>query len=191
MSQKLLLHACCAPCSIAVIDELRHAYDVTVFFYNPNLFPDTEYEKRKREVVRVCGEWGIPMIDGDHESAVWEELVGGVRQEREGGPRCAACTLLRLSKTAERALADGFELFATSLTSSSRKNATVINAQGQAVGRAKGLEFLDKDWKKDGHTEKGRQMVAERKIYRQNYCGCRFSYQEMLERQKQKAESAG
>jgi predicted adenine nucleotide alpha hydrolase (AANH) superfamily ATPase len=126
------------------------------------------------------------MIDGDYETALWEAKVGPVRQEREGGSRCAACTLLRLLKTAERAVAERSELFGTSLTSGNRKNATVINAQGRAIGQKFGLTFLDEDWKKGGRTEKGRQMVRERNIYRQNYCGCRFSHAEMLIREEKK-----
>ncbi|MFA6603351.1 MAG: epoxyqueuosine reductase QueH [Patescibacteria group bacterium] len=175
MSEKILLHTCCAPCSIAVIDELRASREVVVFFYNPNIYPAAEYDKRKAEVVRVCREWGIRMIDADHEPQVWEEAVGVLGAITEGGSRCAACCRLRLAAAAARARDLGIAVFATSLSSGRQKNSSVINDLGRAIAGEFGLIFLDEDWKKKGRSEKARQLVAERGIYRQRYCGCRYS----------------
>jgi hypothetical protein len=134
-----------------------------------------EYEKRKAEAVRVCREWAIPFIDTDHGSAAWETAVGGIGQDREGGPRSSACFRLRLAKTAACARERAFDLFATSLSSGRQKNSSVINAIGAVVGRQAGAAFLAEDWKKGGRQEKAGRLVAERGIYRQDYCGCRYS----------------
>jgi predicted adenine nucleotide alpha hydrolase (AANH) superfamily ATPase len=181
-SSRLLLHACCAPCSVVVIDELRSKFDLTVFFYNPNIFPEAEYLKRKAEVIRVCREWGIPMVDHDNDVARWESEVGVLGPMREGGARCSACFLLRLTAAATYAKANGYGIFATSLTSGRRKNAEVINAVGKSVGEGQGVDFLDEDWKKSGRMERREKMVREMSIYQQTYCGCRFSLEEMKKR---------
>ncbi|MDD5252008.1 MAG: epoxyqueuosine reductase QueH [Patescibacteria group bacterium] len=172
---RLLLHACCAPCSVAVIDELRRSRDLTVFFYNPNIHPLAEYLKRKAEVVRVCREWVVPMVDWDYETEKWEREAGGITQEKEGGPRCSACIRLRLATAATYALEHGFDSFATSLSSGRQKKSVVVNAIGRAVGSAVGVPFLDEDWKKGGRMEKALDYIEKMAIYRQEYCGCRFS----------------
>jgi hypothetical protein len=186
--KRLLLHTCCAPCSIAVIDELRADHEIAVFFYNPNIHPLSEYAKRKAEVVRVCREWNIAMVDQDNEAVLWETEVGAIGQSKEGGSRCSACFRLRLAKTAVYARNHGFDLFATSLTSGRRKNSAVINAIGRAVSEIQGVAFLDEDWKKGGRQAKAHMMVTERGIYQQSYCGCRFSLEEALARTKADAK---
>lgn len=174
--KKLLLHTCCAPCSIAVIDELKNQFDLTVFFYNPNIFPAEEYLKRKMEVVRVCNDWNVPMIDHDYDAQEWCDKVGaGLEQEPEGGGRCSMCFKFRLAKTAAYAAKNGFEYFGTSLTSGRNKKAEVINPIGHLFAKEYKIKFLADDWKTNGRQEKGRKMVAERGIYRQNYCGCKYS----------------
>jgi predicted adenine nucleotide alpha hydrolase (AANH) superfamily ATPase len=178
MPEPILLHTCCAPCSVAVIDELRAARPVTVLFYNPNIHPEAEYLKRKAEVVRMCQLWNIPMVDLDYEPDVWEQNCGGLPPQREGGPRCSACFRLRLARTARYAKEQGFTDFATSLTMGRRKNSAVINAIGQSVALQQGLSFLGTDWKKGGRYEKGTALVAQHQIYKQDYCGCRVSLAE-------------
>jgi len=173
--QKLLLHVCCAPCSVAVIDELKKFYDLTVYFYNPNIYPQEEYLKRKAEVVKICQEWKIPMVDADYEIQKWEKSVKGMENEPEGGSRCHACFAMRLQKAGECASKNGFEIFATTLTSGRNKKADVIHPLGTKIAEKFSLKFLDVDWKKGGRQEKGRKMVKDRRIYRQKYCGCRFS----------------
>ncbi len=173
--EKFLLHTCCAPCGIAVIDELRETYDLSVLFYNPNIYPEAEYLKRKAEVIRVCEEWGIPMIDQDYESETWEKAVKGLEGEPEGGARCGVCFRERLFHTAKVAAGLGIRLFGSTLTTGRNKRAIVITPIGLAAGKRYGVAYYAEDWKKKGREEKGRSMVRERGIYRQNYCGCRYS----------------
>lgn len=173
--EKLLLHTCCAPCSIAIIDELKDQFNLAVFFYNPNIFPEEEYLKRKAEVVKVCSEWNVFMIDMDYEPDVWNEHVRGLEDCIEGDARCTKCFAMRIEKTAEYARDKRFEIFASSLTSGRNKKAEVINPIGEALAKKFGIKFYSEDWKKNGRQEKGRKMVEDRKIYRQNYCGCKYS----------------
>ncbi|HAT03258.1 MAG TPA: recombinase [Candidatus Magasanikbacteria bacterium] len=170
--KKFLLHTCCAPCSIAIIDELQSQYDLTVFFYNPNIHPEEEYMKRKAEVVKVCQEWGVKMVDMDYEVEKWQDVTKGFEKEPEGGVRCSKCFALRLEKTAQYAADNNFEIYSTSLTSGRNKKADVIFPLGEFFGNKYGIEFLAEDWKKGGRQERGRKMVEEKGIYRQNYCGC-------------------
>lgn len=183
MCEKYLLHTCCAPCGIAVIDELRQSYDLSVLFYNPNIYPEEEYEKRKREVVRVCTEWDVPMIDMDSDFSEWDEAVRGLEDEPEGGRRCPVCFRLRLFRTAEVAAERDFSVFGSTLTTGRNKRADLINPIGEAAARRYGIRFHVEDWKKGGRQEKGRALVCERDIYRQDYCGCRYS---LAEREKRK-----
>ena len=178
MKERFLLHVCCAPCGIAVIDELRKSYDLWVLFYNPNIFPEDEYRKRKREVIRVCKEWDIPMIDEDYDAAAWEEEVKGLEAEKEGGKRCPVCFHFRLFHAAEVAAGLGFSVFGTTLSSGRNKRADIIDGIGEEAAARFGIRYYGADWKKGGRQEIGRKMVAERGIYRQDYCGCRFSLAE-------------
>lgn len=173
--EKLLLHTCCAPCSAAVIDELKDKYDLLVYFYNPNIHPIEEYDKRKQELVRLCKEWGVKMIDADYEIEKWDEAILGSENEPEGGARCKKCFYLRLEKVAKFAKDNDFFIFATTLTSGRNKLAAVIHPIAEGLASKYGLKFLTEDWKKDGRQEKGRRIVEDLGIYRQNYCGCRFS----------------
>lgn len=173
--KKFLLHTCCAPCGIAVVDELRAKFDLTVFFYNPNIYPEEEYLKRKAEVIKVCQKWNVQMIDGDYEPDFWLAAVGGLEKEREGGARCPVCFRMRFEKTAALAAQLGFDIFGTTLSMGRSKSAAVLNPIGKEVGAKYGLEFFEADWKKDGRQERAHIMVEERGIYRQNYCGCKFS----------------
>lgn len=177
MRERFLLHTCCAPCGIAVIDELRKSYDLTVLFYNPNIHPEAEYLKRKREVVRVCEEWGIPMIDEDYDVAAWDDAVKGLASEPEGGARCGSCFRHRLFHAAKVASGSDFPIFGSTLTSGRTKSATDIDPIGATAAEAFGIRYHDEDWKKCGRQERARTMVRERGIYRQDYCGCRYSLQ--------------
>lgn len=176
MTDGLLLHACCAPCSLAIIEEIKQSgRDLTVFFYNPNIFPEEEYLKRKAEVVKACRKWGIEMVDWDYDHDKWEKEISHIPQEREGGSRCSACIRQRLLKAAEYAKANEFSQFATSLSSGRQKRSVVVNAIGQAVAEAVKIGFLAEDWKKGGRQERGLELVEEMGAYRQKYCGCRYS----------------
>lgn len=174
--QKFLLHACCAPCSIAIIDELKSKFDLTVFFYNPNIHPEEEYLKRKAEVVRICKEWNVRMVDMDYDADEWHRKAAGwLNDAEEGGARCVFCFRFRLAKAAEYAGKNGFAYYGSSLTSGRNKKAEVINPIGKIFAKNCKIKFYDVDWKKDGRQERGRMMVEERGIYRQNYCGCVYS----------------
>lgn len=175
MPEKFLLHTCCAPCGIAVLDELRKKFDMTVLFFNPNIYPEAEYIKRKSEVVKICHEWSIPMIDMDYVPEEWDARVRGLEQEPEQGKRCFTCIGMRLDRSAREAKVRGFSIFGTTLTMGSRKSAKVIFPIGEAAARRYELLFYAEDWKKKGREAIGRTMVKERGIYRQNYCGCRYS----------------
>lgn len=175
MKERFLLHVCCSPCGIAVIDELRKSYDLSVLFYNPNIHPEAEYLKRKREVVRICEEWGIPMLDEDYDVAAWDDAVRGLESEPEGGSRCAACFRARLDRVSDIAAREGFPVFGTTLTSGRNKRPDIIHPIGEEAAARNGIRFHAEDWKKGGRQEIGRKMVCDRNIYRQDYCGCRYS----------------
>ncbi|MBU0545915.1 epoxyqueuosine reductase QueH [Patescibacteria group bacterium] len=174
--KKFLLHSCCAPCSVAIIDELKDQFDLTVFFYNPNIFPLEEYLKRKTEVMRVCGDCKVPVVDMDYEADQWHGKVAeGLENVEEGGERCSLCFRFRLAKSAEYAAKNSFEFFGSSLTSGRNKKAEVINPIGQEFAKLYKINFFDVDWKTGGRQEKGSRIASTKNIYRQNYCGCKFS----------------
>lgn len=181
MQERFLLHVCCAPCSIAVIDDLRVQYDLRVLFYNPNIHPEEEYLKRKKEVIRICEEWQVPMLDYDYDPSAWDEQVRGLEDEPEGGLRCAACITMRLLRTAEIAKEQGVRLFGTTLTMGRNKRAVMITPIGEAAAREHDIRYYAEDWKKKGRETKARAMVKERGIYRQAYCGCRYSLRNQRE----------
>ncbi|MDO8509631.1 MAG: epoxyqueuosine reductase QueH [bacterium] len=180
--EKFLLHVCCAPCSIVVIDELKNQFDLTVIFYNPNIFPETEYLKRKFEVIKICGEWGIMMIDHDYEAEKWyQQVAKGLKDEKEGGERCVLCFRFRLAKVAEYAFKNNFKIFGSTLTSGRNKKAEVVHPIGQEFANYYKIKFHDVDWKKGGRQERGRKMIVGRGIYRQDYCGCAYSMRNKVE----------
>jgi hypothetical protein len=172
---KILLHICCAPCGVAVIDELVADYAVTAYFYNPNIYPQEECEKRLNEVRRICVGYGVDLIEGGYETEFWDNETKDLTSESEGGKRCKVCVKFRLKKAAKFARENGFEIFATTLSSGRQKNSEMINSIGNEVAREEGIDFLAEDWKKGGRQEKSARLIAEKNIYRQNYCGCKYS----------------
>lgn len=180
MKQKLLLHSCCAPCSTAVIERLYDDYDITILYYNPNIYPEDEYIKRKNEEIKYLkhlNETGyrVSMQDCDYESEKFYEMTKGYENEREGGARCALCFRLRLEKTAKLAKENGFELFGTTLTVSPHKNAELINSIGLGLEKEIGIKFLVSNFKKQNGYKRSVELSKENNIYRQNYCGCEFA----------------
>jgi predicted adenine nucleotide alpha hydrolase (AANH) superfamily ATPase len=175
VKQKILLHICCAPCGVAVIDELVADYAVTAYFYNPNIYPQEECEKRLNEVKRICAEYGVDLIVADYEADLWNKETESLVNEPEGGKRCKVCVKFRLKKAAKFARENGFDIFATTLSSGRQKNSEMINSIGNEVAREEDINFLSEDWKKGGRQEKSSRLIAEKKIYRQNYCGCKYS----------------
>lgn len=176
-SPPLLLHACCAPCSSAVLAELARDFRLTVYFDNPNMDTGEEYALRAGETRRLVRALGldVPVIVAPWDQAAYEAAVEGVRDAPEGGARCARCFALRLARSAAYARAHGFRWFTTTLTVSPHKNAALLNQIGRDVGEAAGVPFLPSDFKKrDGYLNSIRRS-REYGLYRQDYCGCIYS----------------
>lgn len=176
--RKLALHSCCAPCSSYVLEFLSEYFDVTVFFYNPNIHPQSEYEHRLSEQRRLCGLLNIPLVECVYDTQSFFDSVRGLEQEPEGGARCRKCFELRLDNTARLAKAAGFELFTATLTVSPHKNAGVINDAGLAAARRHKIEWLPCDFKKRGGYQRSIELSRQYELYRQHYCGCTFSKQD-------------
>ncbi len=172
----LLLHSCCAPCSSACLERLKDTFKITVLYYNPNIDEDSEYEKRKAEQIRFLQETGwAEFLDCDHDQAAFEKIAKGLEQEPERGTRCYACYALRLHKTAEVAARKGYEYFATTLTLSPHKNADWLNEIGAKEGGMYEVKYLFSDFKKQGGYYRSTALSTEYHLYRQDFCGCRFS----------------
>ena len=174
--ERLLLHSCCAPCSSACLQRLKEHFSVTVFYYNPNIDLDEEYQKRKAEQLRFLQQTGwADILDCDHDKQAFERLVQGYENEPERGKRCALCYRLRLEKTAQAAKENGFEWFCTTLTVSPYKNADWLNEIGQELGDRYGLNYLLSDFKKQGGYLRSTKLSAQYGLYRQDFCGCKYS----------------
>ena len=173
----LLLHACCAPCASHPLTILADAFDLTVFYYNPNITDDEEREKRFQELKRHL-EKNYPrvgLIRGEADKEAFFEAAKGLETAPEGGLRCAKCFALRLNETAKRAKEEGFDYFATTLTLSPLKNPVLINGIGEKAATAYGVKYLASDFKKDGGYLHSIEICKEEGLYRQNFCGCIFS----------------
>lgn len=175
----LLLHTCCAPCSSYCIEYLSNYFNITVLYYNPNIYPECEYIHRKAEQIRIIGEmktkYAVKFIDCDFESEKFYEAVSGMENCREGGERCFKCYRLRLTKAAQVASENGFDYFTTSLTISPLKNAGKINEIGEELANEYGVKFLPSDFKKKEGFKRSIELSKEYNLYRQNYCGCVYS----------------
>ena len=172
---RVLLHACCAPCSSYVAEYLKEYFDLTVFFFNPNIQPEKEYLFRLEEEKRLMGAWGIPVTDEPYDAAAFFDAVRGREDDREGGARCEICFSLRLRRTAERAKEENFDYFCSTLTLSPLKNAALINRIGLSLAEETGVKWLPSDFKKKGGYLRSVALSREYGLYRQNYCGCVYS----------------
>ena len=173
---RLLLHSCCAPCSSTCLERLKEYFQVTVLYYNPNIDEREEYEKRKAEQIRFLKETGwADFLDCDHEPSVFFNAVLGMEDLPERGNRCYICYELRLEKTARMAKENGYPWFATTLTLSPYKNATWLNEIGEKVGGRYALNYLYTDFKKKGGYHRSVELSDEYNLYRQDFCGCKFS----------------
>ena len=175
--REVLLHACCAPCSSAIVEwMLAHDVRPTIFYYNPNIFPLEEYEIRKNESKRHAESLGIRWIDGDYDHDHWLEGVCGLEGESERGRRCEQCFTLRLKAAAQEAKRLGIQYFATTLASSRWKSLEQIERAGrQAELAVEGTTFWAQNWRKGGLQERRNQLLREYDFYNQQYCGCEFS----------------
>lgn len=172
---RLLLHSCCAPCSTACIERLIPHFDVTVYYYNPNIDGVEEYSKRGAEQKRLCEIYNLPLVLEDFNPADFYGEVSGLEDLPEGGERCFKCFYLRLKRTAEYAKQNGYDYFTTTLTVSPLKDAEKINEIGSIVAKEVGVNFLPSDFKKRGGYQRSVELSKEYDLYRQNYCGCAFS----------------
>ena len=176
---RLLLHSCCGPCSSAVIERLSGAFDLTVYYYNPNIYPESEYRRRADEQARLLEALGVPMVEAEYDPAAFEAI--GMGDQPEGGARCKACYALRLEQSAGYAKEQGFDWFCSTLSVSPHKNAAWLNELGQALATQYGLSWLPNDFKKKNGFLRSLQLSEEYGLYRQSWCGCRYSWQERKE----------
>lgn len=176
---RLLLHACCAPCSSYVLEYLTEYFDITLFFYNPNISPEEEYRFRYEELCRLVGEMklpeGVSVVCGSYDTGRFEEISRGLEDLPEGGSRCMACYRLRLRETARVAAEGGYDFFCTTLSISPYKNAAWLNTIGEEEGAAAGVPWLSSDFKKRGGYKRSCELSELYGLYRQNYCGCIWS----------------
>ena len=204
---KLLLHACCAPCSSYCLEYLREYFDITVFFYNPNITSENEYSKRVIEEKRLIAEYNrqveekdfdgmnsdekarkIEILEGFYDPKEFFEVTKGMEHLKEGGERCRKCFELRLDETARVAKEKGFDYFTTTLTISPLKNAEVLNEVGENAAQKAGSRFLPSDFKKKNGYKRSIELSHKFDLYRQDFCGCSYS---KAQREQEKCERDG
>ena len=179
---KLFLHSCCAPCSSYVLEYLSEYFEITVFYYNPNIYPPREYEERAREQKRFIEQfparYPISYVEGKYDTKRFYEMAKGLEHIPEGGERCFRCYELRMREAAMLAQEGGYDFFTTTLSISPLKNAQKLNEIGEALQSELGIRHLPSDFKKKGGYQRSTQLSKEYELYRQNYCGCVFSKNE-------------
>lgn len=188
----LLLHSCCAPCSSFVLKKLSPHFNITIFYYNPNISPKKEYEKRKLEEINFIkklnktkefnNKYDIKFLDCDYNENTFFDCVKGLENEREGGKRCKVCYKLRLEETAKKAKENNFDYFSTTLTVSPYKNSQILNEIGNILSEEYNVKYLFSDFKKENGYKTSIELSKENNLYRQDYCGCVFSLKERNER---------
>lgn len=175
----LLIHSCCAPCSSYVLEYLSEYFRITVFYYNPNIYPDSEYTKRIVEQQKLIRDmkftYPVSFLAGKYDKEKFYEMAAGMEDLKEGGARCMKCYELRLTETARQAAAGGFHYFTTTLSISPMKNAQKLNEIGLRVGEEYGVKYLVSDFKKKNGYKRSIELSKEYGLYRQDYCGCEFS----------------
>ncbi len=175
----LFLHCCCAPCSSYVLEYLHPYFDITIFFFNPNITEEEEYEKRKKELKRFVKECpfgnSITIVDGDYCPERFLEAAKGHEQDPERGDRCERCFRLRLEETAKQAAAGNYDYFCTTLSISPHKNAELLMQLGEELSGDFGISYLPSDFKKKNGYKRSIELSGKYNLYRQDYCGCRFS----------------
>ncbi|MFA6306255.1 MAG: epoxyqueuosine reductase QueH [Patescibacteria group bacterium] len=175
---KLLLHICCVGCGVYVSRQLKQDYDVILFFYNPNIWPEEEYKKRLAEAEKIAEQFNLELIKGEYEHDKWLKAARGHESDPEKGQRCLICYKFRLGAAAAMAKKINCAYLATTLTTSPHKDASAINKIGEQAAGEYGLKFLAGDFKKQDGFKKSAALAKELNLYRQNYCGCEFSRKE-------------
>ena len=177
---RLLLHSCCGPCSTEVINFLKDYFLITVYYYNPNIEPIEEYNKRKQEQIRFIEEFNktsqdkVEFLDCDYANEDFKEIAKNLETEKEGGARCHKCYYLRLKKTALKAKENNFEYFGTTLTVSPYKSSEVVNKLGEKIEAEVNVKYIYGDFKKNNGYQKSIMYSKQYNLYRQNYCGCLY-----------------
>lgn len=186
---RLLLHACCAPCSSAVLEYLSQYFAITLLYYNPNIAPLEEYQKREAELRRLVSQMKfthpVELLPCQYDGQAFVQAARGLEGEPEGGKRCEACFRLRLRYAAQEAARLRFDYYTTTLSISPMKNAPLLNQLGEEIGREFGVAHLPSDFKKKDGYKRSVQLSKEYDLYRQDYCGCAFS---KAQRQREKEE---
>lgn len=179
---RLFMHCCCAPCSSSVVEYLARYFDIELYYYNPNIYPGDEYDRRFGEFEKLLSQApffdGVTLSKGEYDDERFYSAIEGLESEREGGRRCEACIRLRMEETAQRAREAGAEFFATTLSVSPHKNAAYINRIGAELEKEYGVRYLYSDFKKKNGYARSIELCREYGIYRQDWCGCRFSIRE-------------
>ncbi len=187
---RLLLHSCCAPCSGEIMEVLvASSIDFTIFFYNPNIHPQKEYDLRKEENIRFAEKMGIPFIDADYDKEQWFARVKGMELEPERGKRCTTCFDMRFERSALYAHEHGFSVLTSTLGISRWKNLDQINDCGvRAVSRYPGLVYWTYNWRKNGGSQRMIEIAKREHFYQQEYCGCAFSLRDTNAFRKQRGK---
>jgi epoxyqueuosine reductase len=173
--QKFILHVCCAPCATAVAEILDAGYKLELYFFNPNIHPESEYQKRLAEVKKLAAALGVKLRVGDYNHQDWLSAISGHEESPEGGSRCELCFAHRLQAAAELSSRNNIPLFGTTLTISPHKNSYLVNKTGLAVSEATGQPFLAEDFKENNGWHRSLILSKKFGFYRQKYCGCEFS----------------
>lgn len=185
-NKSILLHSCCAPCSSYVITFLAPYFNITILYYNPNIFPKNEYLKRKEEQIRLINSLKTPnkvdILDCDYDNEIYEKQIKGYENCPERGARCNICFKLRLEKTAKLAKKNNYDYFCSTLTVSPYKNAKLINEIGNELAKKYQIKWLYSDFKKNDGYKKSIELSKKYNLYRQNYCGCIYSKKEQEEK---------
>ncbi|MBU0964216.1 epoxyqueuosine reductase QueH [Patescibacteria group bacterium] len=173
--EKLLLHICCATCSAFTLQKLQKDFDVTAYYYNPNIYPADEYQQRFKESKEFCEQHNIPFTEENPDQDRWFLLTQGHENDEEKGDRCTICYKIRLEKTAQYAKEHGYDIFGTDLSISPHKDAKRLNKIGRELAQVYGLKFLVADFKKNDGYKQAMELSKQQGFYRQDYCGCLFS----------------
>ena len=179
-AERILLHACCAPCSSAIVECLvERGLRPVIFYSNSNIFPREEYDHRLNECLRYARVWGLEIVEDLYDHAGWGQCAAGLEQEPERGGRCLQCFKYRLLRAARYAAENGFPVLTTTLASSRWKSLDQVNEAGRwACSQVPGVTWWDQNWRKGGLQERRNQILKEQNFYNQRYCGCEFSFKE-------------
>ncbi len=175
LKPRMLLHSCCATCTAYPIELLKDKFTISLFYYNPNIFPEEEYNRRFADIIVLANTTGTELIKGEYDAAGWDNAAGHLPGEPEGGRRCNLCFDLRLKKTADTAKEKSFDIFGTTLSISPHKNYEMINKAGALCAENSGIDFYRTDFKKKNGFKKAIGLSKKFSFYRQDYCGCEYS----------------